>query len=56
LLASPATFVLVLDFALRAFEEACTKLGIEADALWLGYADDLVIQSGDVKRAESVFH
>lgn len=53
---SPAIFVLVLDFAMRAFTKACTNLGMEADAVWLGYADDLAIRSGDVKTAECVFH
>jgi hypothetical protein len=53
---SPALFVLVLDFAMKAFMEACEELGIEADAAWLGYADDLAVKSGSVETAEPVFH
>jgi hypothetical protein len=45
---SPAIFVLILDYALKAYMEACEELGIDADAAWLGYADDLAVESSDV--------
>ena len=53
---SPAIFVLVLDYALKAYMEACEELGIDADAAWLGYADDLAIKSTSAKAAEAAFH
>jgi hypothetical protein len=52
---SPALFVLVLDFAMRAFSLTCEELGLDRDAAWLGYADDLVIESSSVDGAEKVF-
>ena len=53
---SPAIFVLVLDYALKAYMEACEELGIGADAGWLGYADDMAIGSTNVNAAEAAFH
>ena len=52
---SPAIFVLVLNFALKSYMEACEELGIK-DADWLGYADDLAIGSNGVENAEKAFH
>ena len=53
---SPAIFVLVLDFAMKAYMEACNELGIAQDAEWSGYADDLAIRSKGVENAERAFH
>ena len=53
---SPTLFVLVLDFALRAYTCACEELGITHEANWWGFADDLAIQSGTEKNAEKAFH
>jgi hypothetical protein len=53
---SPAIFVLVLDYALKAYMEACEELGIDADAAWLGYADDLGVKSTEADKAEAAFH
>ena len=53
---SPALFVLVLDYAMKAYMEACEQLGIEGDADWLGYADDLAVKSSNLKNSEEVFH
>ena len=50
---SPAIFVLILDYALKAYMQACEELGIQANADWLGYADDLAIQSNEVDKAEA---
>ena len=51
---SPALFVLVLDFALRGFEIACSQLGVDVD--WLGYADDLVLMSSSEQLAQQALH
>jgi hypothetical protein len=53
---SPAIFILVLDFAIRAYMAACEELSISDDCEWLGFADDLVIRSHDVRNAEEAFH
>ena len=53
---SPALFVLVLDFAMNAYMESCEELGIDADATWLGYADDLAIKSSGTNAAQAAFH
>ena len=53
---SPAIFVLILDYAMKAYMQACEALGIDEDADWLGYADDLAIKSTEVDKAEAVFH
>ena len=53
---SPAIFVLILDYALKAYMQACEELGIQANADWLGYADDLAIKSNEVDKAEAAFH
>ena len=45
-------FVLVLNRAMRAYTIACQWLGLEADAFWLGYADDLVIMSTGERVAQ----
>jgi hypothetical protein len=52
---SPALFILVLDFALKAFTEACEELGIDADAAWLGYADDLAVNQEVWKQLNLFF-
>jgi hypothetical protein len=51
---SPALFVLVLDFALRAFEITCSQMAIGVD--WLGYADDLVLISSSEQSAQQALH
>jgi len=51
---SPALFVLVLDFALRAFESACCQQNIDVD--WLGYADDLVLTCSSEALAQQALH
>ena len=53
---SPAIFVLILDYAMNAYMQACEELGIDAEAAWLGYADDLAINSTEVDKAEAAFH
>ena len=53
---SPAIFILILNFAMNAYEEACEELGLSEDSAWLGYADDLAIKSTDESKAEMVFH
>jgi hypothetical protein len=53
---SPAIFVLILDYAMNAYMQACEELGIDAEAAWLGYADDLAISSTEVDKAEAAFH
>ena len=35
---------------------ACEELCISDDCEWLGFADDLVIRSHDVRNAEEAFH
>jgi len=51
---SPALFVLVLDFALRAFETSCCQQQIVVK--WLGYADDLVLMSTSEDMAQQALH
>ena len=51
---SPALFVLVLDFALRAFEDICSQQNIPVH--WLGYADDLVLISATEVLAQQALH
>jgi hypothetical protein len=51
---SPALFVLVLDFALRAFENTCSQQNIPVQ--WLGYADDLVLISSTEVLAQQALH
>ena len=36
--------------------QACEELGIQGDANWLGYADDLAVKSEEVNKAETAFH
>ena len=36
--------------------QACEELGIQGDADWLGYADDLAIKSTEVDKDEATFH
>ena len=45
-------FILVLDRTMRAYVVACQRLGLETDACWLGYADDLVIMSTSERGAQ----
>ena len=53
---SPAMFVLTLDFAMRAFEKALAEMGIQSKNCWLGYADDIVLQTSSVESAEIMIH
>ena len=53
---SPAIFILILDYALKAYMEACKELNIDAEAGWFGYADDLAVKSSEVAPAEAAFH
>jgi hypothetical protein len=39
---SPCLFVLVLDFVMRAYEEACAEQGLDRTDTWNAYADDVV--------------
>ena len=55
---SPAIFVLVLDFAMRNFQKTCGEKGIEATEerfwIWLGYADDLVLNATSEEEATTM--
>jgi hypothetical protein len=51
---SPALFVLVLDFALRVFEQACKDAGLNPDDCWLGYADDLAVHREGLSSVSEV--
>ena len=53
---SPAIFILILDYALKVYMEACKELNIDAEAGWFGYADDLAVKSSEVAPAEAAFH
>jgi len=39
---SPCLFVLVLDFVMRSYMEACTEQGMDRTDTWNAYADDVV--------------
>ena len=36
--------------------QACEEFGIQGDADWLGYADDLAVKSTEVDKDEAAFH
>jgi hypothetical protein len=51
---SPCIFVLAMDFCLRVFEHACTKLGMTPRAdLWTAYADDLADKTQNEAEASA---
>ncbi len=41
---------------MKAFGESCRRLGVEDDGVWLGYADDLVIESRSLDSANTALH
>ena len=51
---SPCLFVLVLDYCLRVFQEACTELGLPShEGTWTAYADDIADKSLDESEAST---